>query len=684
MTAIEHGERTLILLNKALQLTQNFNLNEREVRYLLTHAADFDNLNLSKLPTRESDDSPAGARALFTQFLRLAGYARVKRDLAGGTDDLIGVFEANEVGDMDKVYPLIAKLMRRDEATVKATANALFAAPAFANELAVQRLWDALQVVKRFRVNVASIVGWTRIVSATATPEQRFTIACDLKEGIKARFEPETWQRVAQPIFDKLRQRQRDALVAHVMHTEGFALMEQLYEHFLIDPGMEPVVQTSRIRLAIASVQLFIQRCLLNLEKQVHPSAIINSRQWEWIKRYRVWEANRKIFLFPENWLEPEFRDDKTYLFSELEGNLLQGDVSSDLVEDALLNYLKKLDELARLDIVAMHRESNADSAPNTLHVIGRSYSQPHKYFYRCYAHQVWTPWEPVTAEIVGDHLAPVVWRDRLYLFWVTFMDKPDENAQPGESKDEETFAEVTPSDLIRDLKEAGKNKQIEMQLHWSEYLQGKWSTHESSEFVSPMTLTVSSDFDNKLVFIHVSKEPYENGEERGVYIHLGGAINKAFYLAGRNSIPEIVNYGGKLENPYTSASEEHASRYKGDVSLNVTFTQRIATKDGMLQMASTKETSSILEQSGEYTLLCDNTPTPGSPEIASLDKPLFYQDNAHTFFIEPDLSERTIAEWDEWVTRTPQQDLQFPDDGWKEIVLEHVIPNSDKPKPKR
>ena len=95
----------------------------------------------------------------------------------------------------------------------------------------------------------------------------------------------------------------------------------------------------------------------------MHPS-VINAKQWEWMKRYRVWEANRKIFLFPENWLEPEFRDDKTHLFAELEGALLQGDVSSDLVEDAFLNYLKKLDELARLDIVAMHLEDNADPGP--------------------------------------------------------------------------------------------------------------------------------------------------------------------------------------------------------------------------------------------------------------------------------------------------------------------------------
>jgi hypothetical protein len=30
--------------------------------------------------------------------------------------------------------------------------------------------------------------------------------------------------------------------------------------------------------------------------------------EWEWLKRYRVWDANRKIFLYPENWIEPELR----------------------------------------------------------------------------------------------------------------------------------------------------------------------------------------------------------------------------------------------------------------------------------------------------------------------------------------------------------------------------------------
>lgn len=689
-TAIARAEHALLLLMKVLQLIQSLNLSEREVRYLLTHGADFDNLDLSKLPTRTAGDTPAGAKALFAQFLRLAGYARLKRDLAAGTDDLIGIFEINAI---DQVYAQIAKLTRREESTVKATAKALFTAPAFKDELTLHRLWEALQVVERFGVPVSSIAGWTRIVSAAATSDQRFTIARDLKEAIKARFEPETWLRVAQPIFDKLRQRQRDALVAHVMHQHGFARMEQLYEYFLIDPGMEPVVQTSRIRLAISSLQLFIQRCLINLEKDVPPS-VINAKQWEWMKRYRVWEANRKIFLFPENWLEPEFRDDKTHLFTELEGSLLQGDVSSDLVEDAFLNYLKKLEELARLDIVAMHLEDNADPALRTLHVIGRTYSEPHKYFYRRYAHQMWTPWEPVTAEIEGDHLAPVVWRDRLYLFWVTFMEKPLQG------KSDISVDYKTPISIP-----AGVIRVVEAQLHWSEYLQGEWKTRESGGVSAPSPVsTVVLDFNSKDVFIHVSKKPYENGEERGVYIHLGGGVfDEAFYLAGRNSTPEVADYGQddgpKPVNPY-SADTALVTRYSGGGPLQVTFKRRITTKDGEPPVETSEPLSILGDGISTFTLLpCDNDIKLGAPateafdvdnpaavaraierglpEIAALMKPLFYQDNAHTLFIEPNVEERTIEEWEEWVTRTPQPEPE----GSRWYPKEYVKPMLAKPK---
>lgn len=693
VTAIEEAERAMLLLEKTLQLVQGLGLTERELRYLLTHAAPFDGLNLSQLPTAVADDTPVRARALFDQFLRLAAYTRLKRDMAGGTDDLIGVFEANGTLEPDRlekrVYPLLARLTRREESVVRATAQDLFAVPQFESERPLQRLWEALQVVERFGVPVASLRSWTRIVNGATTPEQRFQIARDLREAIKARFEQETWQRVAQPIFDTLRRRQRDALAAHVMHQQGFASLEQLYEYFLIDPGMEPVVQTSRVRLAIASVQLFIQRSLLNMELKVHPS-VINSKQWEWMKRYRVWEANRKIFLFPENWLEPEFRDDKTHLFAELEGALLQGDVSSDLVEDAFLGYLRKLDELARLDIAAVHLEDDADPARRTLHVIGRTYSLPHKYFYRRYAHQMWTAWEPVGAEIEGEHLAPVIWRDRLYLFWVTFMDKPTANLPTASTG---TLTDASLSSLATDLQSVIATKVVDLQLHWCEYLQGEWTTRESGGYSAAVSETVSSSFDPQSAFIHVSKA-YEAGEERGVYIHVSDPIDQAFYLAGRNSAPEQAGYASRPDNPYTSANTDFANRYRGSGALSVTYQERLTTEPGK---TPPKATPSILRQSGGgYTVVpCNSNLTAlgvpedayrtadnpaavksaleaGVGEIACLMMPVFYQDNAHTFFVEPNVRERTIEEWQDWITRTP---MPVPDGLGPGIIAIPEIP---------
>jgi hypothetical protein len=262
------------------------------------------------------------------------------------------------------------------------------------------------------------------------------------------------------------------------------------------------------------------------------------------MKRYRVWEANRKIFLFPENWLEPEFRDDKTHLFTELEGALLQGDVSSDLVEDAFLKYLKRLDELARLDIRAMHIEDNFDPARRVLHVIGRTYAQPYKYFYRRYAHQMWTQWEPVSVDITDPNavLAPVVWRDRFCLFWITFLEKADPDATIESADDTKPIAQKTVSSIVSAVKTVQKNKVVELQLHWAEYLHGEWNVPEAGGFVNVIKKKVPSNFSSDSVLIHVSKS-YDNGEELGVCIHIGSPIEQTFYLEGRNSNPLIKNY---------------------------------------------------------------------------------------------------------------------------------------------
>ena len=153
--------------------------------------------------------------------------------------------------------------------------------------------------------------------------------------------------------------------------------------------------------------------------------SIIDSNRWDWMKRYRVWEANREIFLWPENWLIPEFRENATDLFQALQGTLLQGDITQDLVEQAFTQYLQDLDTRARLDIVSLFNEQPAagDSATsNTLHVIGRHHGKPANFFYRTFSNGVWSGWIPVAPDVEGDHVVAVIWRGRLNVFWLTFV----------------------------------------------------------------------------------------------------------------------------------------------------------------------------------------------------------------------------------------------------------------------
>jgi hypothetical protein len=136
-----------------------------------------------------------------------------------------------------------------------------------------------------------------------------------LRTALKARYEEETWLSTLKEIMNTIRPQKRNALVAYLLAENSEMKTENdLYDYFLVDVEMESCMPSSRIVQAHGTIQLFVQRCLMGLEPKA--AADVNNdvgwEQWKWMKNYRVWEANRKVFVYPENWIEAELRDDKS------------------------------------------------------------------------------------------------------------------------------------------------------------------------------------------------------------------------------------------------------------------------------------------------------------------------------------------------------------------------------------
>lgn len=224
-----------------------------------------------------------------------------------------------------------------------------------------------------------------------------------------------------------LDERRRDALCDYVISRPaslGFVDRADLYAYFLIDVEIAACFDTSRLVAAISSLQLYVHRCLMNLEtSKTDGLAVLPQidaediqQEWAWRRNYRVWEANRKVFLYPESYLEPELRDDKTPLFETLEENLLQREITLEAAEEAYHDYLATFSTLANLKIVACCFDDDSD----TFWFVARSHSDPYTYFLRqCHqASKRWEPWEAVDVGIGAPSVAGRVHLGRLYLFW--------------------------------------------------------------------------------------------------------------------------------------------------------------------------------------------------------------------------------------------------------------------------
>jgi Tc toxin complex TcA C-terminal TcB-binding domain/Neuraminidase-like domain/Putative peptidoglycan binding domain len=384
---------------------------------------------LPAFTTLDLDDVPVeppapGAASLFDAWWSLATLGRLARRGQGAAGLLAAYAVALTSGSPAAVEHARAELADRlelDVDTVTAAATQLGLATAdHGDPRRLEQLVDLLAAARRTGATPAQLAA----LGASDPDEHAAALARELLRGKHGAAQ---WPALLRPISDTLRERQRDALVDHLVARDGRRDADDLYGSYLLDVQMAPCAVTTRILQATAAVQLFVQRCLLNLEQPEVPPTGVDANRWAWMKSYRVWEANRKVFLYPENWLLPELRDDKTQAFQELEGSLGQSEPSHEHANEALLGYLDDLAELAQVTVVGLYEDDRPETGTQTprraLYAVGRSPNQPYRYFWRaCEGFgqdgMRWSGWERLEADIPGDHVLPFVFEGDLHVAW--------------------------------------------------------------------------------------------------------------------------------------------------------------------------------------------------------------------------------------------------------------------------
>ena len=336
--------------------------------------------------------------------------------------------------------------------------------------------WERLRRAFAFARSLHAGAASVRTFAAAAMNE---TNAKTLEQLLRAALGTDDWLALSTEIQDRLRERKRDALVAYLLArpaptdvpTGRWDDTSDLYAYYLLDVEMSSCALTSRLVQGSASVQLFVQRCLMGLEPKVDPQAEATDgdgdwQWWSWMSKYRVWQANREVFLWPENWIEPELNRDRSPFMKELETELLQGTIDAPTVEAAFTTYLTKLDGVAQLEPAGFYQDD--DGGAPTLHVFARTKgTEPHLYYYRRFDYRSWTPWEKVDADISGDYLIPAVVAKRPFLFWPLFVDVPDGQGPP------ETKI-PNPGDPAFTPPKPRKRRRIRLAM--SELRQGNWT----------------------------------------------------------------------------------------------------------------------------------------------------------------------------------------------------------------
>lgn len=171
----------------------------------------------------------------------------------------------------------------------------------------------------------------------------------------------------------------RDALLAYSLgqvcrkstQLSPLKLMsaDDLYHYLLIDPLVKQGQQTTEVASAISSLQQ-LTHAIYNHGEPGYSSGEFSEdtlERWNNIEsKLSLWSANQLLMHYAENYIDPDLRLNKTTLFSDFLNSVAQTRISTDSVQQGVLNYLAAMEKLCGIHTVSgfiWHHSSQTDSA---------------------------------------------------------------------------------------------------------------------------------------------------------------------------------------------------------------------------------------------------------------------------------------------------------------------------------
>lgn len=319
------------------------------------------------------------------------------------------------------------------------------------NENVISQIISLLKIENNINFHhIKSIASYVDMIKTFNITPNNFYLLTKLKFSASSNEEQEylLWDRVSKILQSGLNEQEVNLLKNTLDEKRSSVLSEyyinqfsplllrnrdDLYQYLLIDNKVSSEIKTTKIEQAISSIQLYINSCLSDDEKET--KTIVKSRQFfkDWNnynKRYSTWSGISLLAYYPENYIDPSIRIGQTKMMDTLLQTISQNSINSDTIEDAFKTYLTSFEQIANLEVISGYHDGDTLEDGIT-YFIGRNPADPMSYYWRSADHSkikqgvmaanAWTEWTKIEngSNPHNNLIRPVIFNNRLYIAWI-------------------------------------------------------------------------------------------------------------------------------------------------------------------------------------------------------------------------------------------------------------------------